>query len=121
MARELPKEVHLYWCGERQEFTFFNSKGLDGYSSYKWLAVHALDFGGVEFDEKALRLEALNKALGEAQGKVNALKEEIQKLLAIGHEESHWPLSNEDKDDVGNSALDEPAGNWDKFDDDIPF
>lgn len=104
MARELPKEAHLYWNAEVQMFIIHATDGLKDYGHYHWLGKSPVDFGDVVFDEKALKLESLNKALGEAQGKVSSIKEEIQKLLCIAHEEVVIPR-------VATS----------KFDDDVPF
>lgn len=109
MSHELPKEVHLYWLAGSRSFSLHTSDNMKDYGDWNWLGVASVDFGNVVFDEKELTLKALNKELGAAQGKVNYLKEEIQKLMAIGHEAEevlepddcpvpsrpqHWPLDD---------------------------
>jgi hypothetical protein len=114
MNRKIPTEVHLYWAtyegGGGGYFVLSDSKSLSGVGKYHWLGSCQLDFGDVEFDEKALTLKSLTAELGEAQGKVNFIKERIQELLAIGH------------DGDGVHAASAPhAQDPDGFDDDIPF
>lgn len=107
---KIPTEVHLYWVsysGGGGYFTMHDSKSLDGHSGYTLLGSAPVDFGDVVFDEKELTLKALNKELGEAQGKVNYIKERIQELLAIGHDYQPIPPA--------------PKNDFDQFDDDIPF
>jgi len=87
--KKIPTECHLYWVqsGNYGSFTLHTNKGMGGYHEYTWLAAVPVDFGDVEFDEKELTLKALNQELGVAQGKVNEIKDKIQKLLAIEYDD----------------------------------
>lgn len=87
---KIPTEVNLFWVATNGSgfFSLQETNGMNGYHGYTWLGVAQVDFGDLVFDEKALKLKALNAQLGEAQGKVNWIKEEIQKLQAIGHDDT---------------------------------
>jgi len=86
----IPTEVHLYYAKPENMsqgyLTVHHNKGLDNCGGYTWLGSAPVDFGEVIFDEKEIMLKALHKELGEAQGKVNFIKDRIQELLALGHE-----------------------------------
>jgi hypothetical protein len=106
---KIPTEVHLYWVtlsgGQTGGyFTLHHTDSMKDYQNYNWLGMAPVDFGDVEFDEQSLKLKALNCELGEAQGKVNYIKERIQELLAIGHDVEHEPVLKDIPvfdDDVG--------------------
>lgn len=94
MNKQIPKEAHLYWVATAGAgfLTMHNNKSLERCKGYTWLGSAPVDFGDVFFDEKTMMLKALKEELGEAQGKVNYIKERIQELLAIGYDkEEVWP------------------------------
>lgn len=119
MNHTIPTEAHLFYAsysGGDGYLTLHPSDSLKNCAGYEWLGVAKVDFGNVEFDEKALVLKALNVELGVAQGKINEIKDKIQQLLAIGHDdEEHRKeqiLGDEDiLDEVWPGGVD-PDGNY---------
>lgn len=95
---EIPKEIHLYYVlsGGVGWLTTHTSRSLDGCGGYQWLTSAPINFGDVVFNEKELVLKALTAELGVAQGNVNEIKDKIQQLLAIGHDEPIPPTTFDD-------------------------
>lgn len=95
-----PTTAYLYWHTPSYgggQFWISQAKFSEG-GDFHFLGQAEVSWGDVVFDEKEFKLKSLKKQLGEAQGKVDYIKDEIAKLLAIGHEslepkasECSWP------------------------------
>jgi hypothetical protein len=128
-TKEIPEKMALYaivqtdnYGGPTVTYTAIESLNMDGYagSGQKWklLKIIDVDWGELpQFDEKGAMIEAYTAKMGEAQGIINKCKEEISKLLAIGHDVVEGPTSWEDL----NPTRPAPVNDFSAFDDDIPF
>jgi hypothetical protein len=128
---KIPEKMALYaivqtnnYGGPTVTYTAIESLTMDGYagSGQKWklLRIIDVDWGELpQFDEKGAMIEALTAHMGEAQGVINKCKEEISKLLAIGHDGGH--PEEVDPFDMPIPPRPAPVNDFDKFDDDIPF
>lgn len=87
-----PANVYLYWYTSEFQpdgnYSVSEHKFSEGNKQWKLLSALPVDWGPITFDPVAAKLDHLNQELGKAVGKVNHIKEEIQKLLAIGHDEA---------------------------------
>jgi hypothetical protein len=103
-----PTTAYLYWHTPSYgggQFCISQAKFSEG-GEFHFLGQAEVSWGEVVFDEKEFKLKSLKKQLGEAQGKVDYIKDEIAKLLAIGYDEPVRPA---------------PVNDFPSFDDDIPF
>jgi hypothetical protein len=127
ITRPVPTIMHLHLSlAYGDDFTIFTD-GSGGPNSkmkeYPYICSIEVDFGikleDIQAQYATLKIGSLYRHAGELQAQLDAVKEEIQKLQAIGYDST--PVGVHPAEWEASAPRPAPVNDFDKFDDDIPF